>query len=901
MTTSDIRQKFLEFFKEKGHTIVESDLLVPKNDPTLLFTGAGMNQFKEQFMGKNVTYTRATTCQKCIRTGDLENVGKTPRHHTFFEMLGNFSFGDYFKKEAIQWAWEFMTDRMKIPQERLWISVYEDDDEAYDIWLNEVKIPVERMVRLGAHDNFWPQDAPTLGPNGPCGPCSEIFYDWGEDRGCGRDTCSPACDCGRFVEVWNLVFTQFERKPNGDLDPLPNKNIDTGMGLERMASVVQDVKTNFEIDIFVPITQKIKEAVGDLAAPDLNLIADHLRAVTFAIADGVSPSNEKRGYVVRKLIRRAWLKGRSGHEVFLFNLVPVVAKLFKNVYPELEEKREHIAAIVEEEEKRFRDTLESAMPVLDGMLEEGPRTLSGENVFKLVDTYGMPVEIITDICQEKGVKTDLARFDILMEERKEQSRKGSDMESEFIFRPDQFTNAPKPEYLDGLPLEAKVVFIVADDKETEVSSEGDNIELVSSPQSSSFYAESGGQVGDTGSIVGSTGEGKIIHTIESDGRKIFQVHVRKGSIKKGDIIKIELDDDKKAMTAKNHTATHLLQSALREVLGDQVKQSGSLVDSRHLRFDFTQMKKLSEREIMKVEDIVNGWISDKIDVCKEEKTLEAAKEEGALSFFGEKYGKTVRVVTVGDRSKELCGGTHIDNTSEIGLFKVTSETAVASGIRRIEAVTGEAAGEWIKDSLKRLMEDVKERGGFASGPEEEEILSAAQNVIDGRIEIDRDVIKDFDNRLQPGLLGIKEKLEKRAKRAEKEKQAGALNDIKVQMDDAAENPQDIGGVSFVSCVFPDAGMQVLKKAVTYIGKKAPTSVVILGGNDQGKAFLLSAVPSEVVSKGISAKDIVCSVAKHINGSGGGKDTFAQAGGSLPEGLDEAVSEAKKFIEKKGKS
>lgn len=899
MTSHEIRQKFLDFFKNKEHVVVSSDLLVPRNDPTLLFTGAGMNQFKDQFMGKNVTYTRAASCQKCLRTGDLENVGKTPRHHTFFEMLGNFSFGDYFKKEAILWAWEFMTEVMGVPEEKLWISVYKEDDEAYNIWLNDVGIPKEKIVKLGAHDNFWPADAPEKGPNGPCGPCSEIFYDWGEDVGCKEPSCGPDCDCGRFVEVWNLVFTQFDRQPDGELKPLPSKNIDTGMGLERMTSVIQDVSTNFETDLFIPIIEGIKKHTGSLSESDLNLVADHVRAASFSIADGVSPSNEKQGYVVRKLIRRAWLRESSGEEPFLYKLVPIVTKIFKDVYPELDEKREHIAAIVEEEEKRFKDTIQSAIPVFEEMIQGDTKVLTGEQAFKLFDTYGLPLEVIEDLSSEKGIEIKRDEFNVLMEKRKEESRKGSDITGDFIFKPDQFNYAPRPESKEELPLKGTVAFIVKSDGPAETLSEGEAGEIVTDPQSSTFYSEAGGQVGDTGLITGKNLKMRVSNTLESDGRKILCVHVEEGEVKKGDAITLDLNADTKARTAMNHTATHLLQAALRSVLGDHVKQSGSLVDHKRLRFDFTHMKKLSDREVAKVETMVNKWISEGISVSKEEKDLTDAKEEGALSFFGEKYSDTVRVITIGDESKELCGGTHVDNTREIGLFKITQETSIASGIRRVEAVTGEEVELWIKDSLKNLMEEIKEKGGFCEGKKEDDVLSAAQNIMDGRVEIDQAIVSDFDVTIHPGLLELKERLEKAVKKEKKEKQDDLFNELKVKMDDAAQNPEDVSGVKLVSCIFPDAGMQVLRKAASYLEKRSASSVVILAGSEEGKAYLVCAVPGDLAKKGISAKELVASAAERINGSGGGKETFAQAGGDNPEGLKDAIGEVKRIMEEKG--
>ena len=898
MTSHQIRQKFLDFFQEKDHRIVSSDLLVPKDDPTLLFTGAGMNQFKEQFMGRNITFKRAASCQKCLRTGDLENVGKTPRHHTFFEMLGNFSFGDYFKTEAISWAWEFMTSVMGLAEEKLWVSVYEEDLEAYEIWLKDIKVPEEKIVKLGEHDNFWPADAPSQGPNGPCGPCSEIFYDWGEDIGCGKASCSPACECGRFVEVWNLVFTEFDRKPDGTLEALPNKNIDTGMGLERMASVMQNVRTNFETDLFVSVIEREKEILGDIGASDLNLIADHVRAATFSIADGVSPSNEKRGYVVRKLIRRAWLKGEDKKEPFLYNLVPLITGMFKDVYPEVDEKREHIAAIIEEEERRFNDTIQSALPVLEEMLSGGEKVLSGENIFKLADTYGMPVEVISDICAEREVKVELDKFDSLMNERKTLSRKGSDLEGEFIFQPDKFTGAPKPEYSDKLPLKAKIEFLVKEGSSSSSLEKGDEAELITSPQSSIFYAEAGGQVGDSGIMTSSAGRITILDTYETDGRKVYHVRVDEGSFKKGDSVTLDLDEEKKSRTAKNHTATHLLQAALRGVLGNHIKQSGSLVDHRHLRFDFTHMKKLSDRELLKVEDRVNECIASSIGVSKKEKTLKEAKGEGALSFFGEKYADTVRVVSIGDESKELCGGTHVENTKDIGLFKITSESSVASGIRRIEAVTGEAVEEWMKRELKKVTSELIEK----ALPEEEKdspLWHQAQGIITGSTKVDKDIVREFDEKIMPELTAMRSRLEKEAKRKEKDLQAGKFSEVKLIMDDALEETERAGKVDLISCVFTGVDMSLLRKAASYLEKKAGSKVAILASEVDGKAYLACSVSADLVSRGITAKEIIFSAAKHIGGSGGGKDTFAQAGGDSPEGIKEAIEEVKNILEKKG--
>ncbi len=896
MLSSEIRTRYLEFFEKRGHTVVSSDLLVPRNDPTLLFTGAGMNQFKDQFMGKNIVYKRAASCQKCLRTGDLEKVGKTPRHHTFFEMLGNFSFGNYFKKEAIEWAWGFMTGEMGFPAERLWVSVYKDDAESYSIWLDEMKIPAERIVKLGADSNFWPADAPEKGPNGPCGPCSEIFYDWGPEKGCGRAECDPACECGRFVEVWNLVFTEFDRKPDGSLTPLPNKNIDTGMGLERITSVMQGVPTNFDTDLFTPIIKHIKKELGGTAArEDIDLIADHIRAAVFAIADGVSPSNEKRGYVVRKLIRRAYLKS-GGKSPFLYNIVPAVTGVMKDVYPELEEKREHISAIVKEEEKRFNDTLVSSLPVFEGMLSGSRRELDGGQVFKLVDTYGLPLDVIVEEAASRGITLDIREFENLMEGRKEESRKGSVLSSEFIFQPDMFINAPKPECVETMPLEVELAFII---KKGEVSEEvlhGERAEVITSPQSGELYTEGGGQAGDTGTIVKQDSLMEILNTYNVDGRKVMEVFVERGCFKKGEKVTLDLNRDRKHRIAMNHTATHLLQAALRSVLGGHVKQSGSLVDDEHLRFDFTHMKKLSDRELMKVEDVINGWVEWGVPVCKEIKSLREAQEEGALSFFGEKYEDTVRMVSVGDISKELCGGTHVENTSDIELVKIINESSVASGIRRIEALTGGNAKMWLKKTLGNLLSEYQ---ALSNGPDIEQnipelarAMEMARAITIGNIKIDPKSMHDYENIIRPAFLKAKEYAGRAKKKLKKAEDAEVFAKAKAILDQVLGQGVTFGGVKFVSSVLRGAEMGVLRKALAYAGEKAGSGVILLGGEKDGKAFLTCAVTVDLAEKGISARNIIDKVAGNIKGKGGGSDTFAQAGGSDPGGLERALEEGK---------
>ena len=895
MKASEIRKRFLEFFKKKGHTVVESDLLVPEKDPTLLFTGAGMNQFKQQFMGHGITFTRAVSCQKCLRTGDLENVGKTPRHHTFFEMLGNFSFGDYFKKDAIFWAWEFMTREMRLPIEKLWVSVYADDDVSYSLWRDEIKVAEEKIVKLGAKDNFWPADAIEQGPDGPCGPCSEIFYDWGEEVGCGKTTCSPACDCGRFIEVWNLVFTEFERRSDGTLCPLPNKNIDTGMGLERIVSVLQNVKTNFETDLFVPLTNAVNDEFkrNGLNLPrayDLNLIADHVRAVVFTIADGVSPSNEKRGYVVRKLIRRAYLSG-PGKGPFLYKVAVKAASLMKDVYPNVYQKKEHISAIILEEEKRFADTLRAALPILEGMIAGGKSKLTGEQIFNLVDTYGLPLDVILEETEEKKIELDLCAFRQLMLQRKEKSRRGSGMVTECIFKPDEFLKAPNPVFSEVLPLEARIEFILKSGAISLEICEGECAEIIVNPQSVHFYAESGGQVGDTGTISKPGALMNIVNTFDAGGRKVFAGVVVEGAFKKGEEVVVKLDDDKKKRTAKNHTATHLLQSALREVLGSHVKQSGSFVDSERLRFDFSHMKKLSPNELLKVEEMVNEWVEEAISIKKEVKPLDEAKEDGALSFFGEKYADEVRVVSIGEASKEFCGGTHVDNTGDIGIVKIISESSVAAGIRRIEALTGGSAALWIKKTLVEYTEKDGFKDMFNDDKSKKEIYEYAQNIIDGSLEINKNVVRDFSELILPAFKSAEESAVKNRKKVQKEKAFDSLNNAIAKADKMAEEFIEIGGIKIVSGEFKDLDKTLLRKVTAYLEKKA--DIVVLGSSFGSEACLTAASSNVVVDAG----KIIKEAAKDIDGAGGGRATFAQAGGKNPSGLHKALESAREMVKK----
>ncbi len=829
MKTDEIRQSYLEFFKSKGHTVVSSDSLVPKDDPTLLFTGAGMNQFKEKFLGRNVTYKRATSSQKCLRTGDLDNVGKTSGHHTFFEMLGNFSFGDYFKKEAILWAWEFLTEVLKLKEEDLWVSVYKDDMEAYEIWEDVVRVPPAKIKKFGEKENFWPAEAPTRGPNGPCGPCSEIYY--------------------KDLEVWNLVFTQYDRQPDGALKPLPAKNIDTGMGLERLASVMQGVKTNFETDIFVPIVKEIDKAIDRRPQtidhrPKINAIADHIRAAVFCIADGVMPSNEERGYVVRKLIRRAMTHGHDLgiKETFLYKLVSAVTDVMGNAYPAIKAKREDIAQIVKKEEEGFFAVIQTQLPKVSEAFEKIRKDKKNaglaETAFNFYDTYGMPYDMLEDIAEKFNLKIDKDAFESLLENQREKSRAKTKIKGEIFsetFAKKVEALGLKTEFLgyEKAHAEAKVVAVL----------EGGEVILDRTP----FYGESGGQVGDWGKIETPGGAIEV-----EDAKKIGNtiVHIGKalrGKIVKGETAKVSIDEEVRKKVAANHTATHLMQAALRKVLGEHVHQTGSLVDSEHLRFDFTHMKKMEEREILRVEELVNGWVKDAMKVEKRVEDLESARREGAMALFGEKYEDKVRVVSIKDVSKELCGGTHIENTKDIGLFKITSESSIASGIRRIEAVTGEAAKKWLAKQ------------------------SETQN--------------------------LKIKCEKE-KEEEKKVMAARLSKVLGGLDQILAKAKTVDGAKIVTEIVDDINIDSLRTLSDKIKSKESPSVIILASKCGEKASFIVSVAEGLIKKGLSAGDIAKEFASAIGGSGGGKPNFAQGGGKDASKLEGALKDIVESITKK---
>lgn len=727
-TANEIRSKFLGFFQSKGHTIVTSDSVVPKDDPTVLFTTAGMQQFKRQFLGNIDSYTRAATSQKCIRTDDLDEVGKTNCHHTFFEMLGNFSFGDYFKKEAILWAWEFLTQSLEIPKERLWVSVYQEDPEAFEIWKNTIGIPEHKIFKLGDKSNFWPSNAKQNGPNGPCGPCSEIFFDYNpDDPAVPQD---PDDIKGRFTEVWNLVFTQFNRKDGGELEPLPSKNIDTGMGLERLCAVMQGVKNNFDTDLFVPIIAAIeREIQTNLSVEEKRIMADHIRAATFAINDGIIPSNKERGSVVKNLINRSInlvLKNGGEHKPCVHKLVPVIAEVMKAQYPDVMEKSTNIAKLIEKTEEAFIKVLETRIPETEkeihNLMPVSPLNAFnalalGDLFFKNQDTFGLPVSTSSTIAINLEVPNEkiteaMARFNTLMKEQRDRSRAGSKMTGDVFVDMDLDLAVPKTKFL-GYQLfhaEGRILRIFKGQESVKQAAQGEQVRIVL--DQTPFYAESGGQVGDTGEILAR--QGKPAKLIVSDTQKIDDVFLHTCTVEEGrihveDSIEALVDVERRLSIMRNHTSTHLLQAALRKVLGEHVQQQGSVVDENRLRFDFTHPQGLTQEQRDAVERHVNEQVQANIRVEKNEMTMAQAREKGALAFFAEKYGEKVRVIHVPGCSTELCGGTHLDNTGQIKLFKIISESAIAQGIRRVEATTAALAEAVIEERKKKAQEELEKQ------------------------------------------------------------------------------------------------------------------------------------------------------------------------------------------------
>ena len=863
MKTSELRKKYLEFFKKRNHTLFTSDNLVP-GDASLLFTSAGMNQFKPYFLGEKKDITRATSCQKCLRTGDLERVGQTAYHHTFFEMLGNFSFGDYFKKEAIEFAWEFITKELKMNQKNLWVSVYREDDEAYNIWKDDIGVSEERIVKLGEESNFWPASAPSDGPNGPCGPCSEIFFDNGAGVGCGRSECNPDCSCGRFVEVWNLVFTQFNRVGVNKLEPLPQKNIDTGMGLERMAAVLQKVESNFQIDILAPVVEEVKSTlrVKDVSKENqgwINAIVDHARAATFAIADGVYPSNEGRGYVIRKILRRAQSAAQNLglKKEFIYKLPDLFSDLMGEVYPVIREKKEIISKVIKAEEEKFLSTVDDAKEyrkeIINECKEKGINVIPAEKVFYLYDTLGDSLEAIEESASSCKMEIDKKGFSELLKQQQERSRKKSMFDAN-IFKQGEFNLKEKSEFIgyNKLETKGKILKLFIDNEEAELIKSGELglIVLDKTP----FYAESGGQLNDKGKVSTKSGEFKVDKVFKAADAIVHQGSAISGEIKKGEVL-ASVDRDRREALARAHTATHLLQAALRQVLGEHVVQQGSLVDEDKFRFDFTHFNRLDEQEIETVEKLVEKFIAGADKVVKKKLSLEDAKREGALAFFKDKYHNDVRMVSISDYSKELCGGTHVNNTSEIEKFAIISESSISSGIRRIEASVG-------KDNSISLLTRRKEKG-------------EAKKALDEKKKDDKaGVIKAIANQ-------------------EGEFVSADTGDV-IGLD-------SIDGVNVLVRVFePEASLKTLASQamlilVDRIKEKIGSGIVFIATCGCEKDIFICSATDDIIKKGFSCKKFISESGKGLSLTGGGNDKKVQ--GSMSSRVDDFIDKVKEAISK----
>ncbi len=866
---NNIRKKYLEFFKSKGHLTEQSFSLIPKNDKSLLLIGAGMAPLKKYFTGAETPPTkRIATVQKCVRTGDIDNVGLTARHLTFFEMLGNFSFGDYFKNEAIQWAWELLTEVLKIDKDRLWVTVYLDDDEAADIWHNVVGIPEERIVRLGKEDNFWELEV------GPSGPCSEIYYDTGKDRGCGSPDCKPGCDCNRFIEIWNLVFTQFNKDEQGVYHPLPNPNIDTGMGLERVATVLQDKPTVFDVEPLLSIVNKVADIAGVTYGSDdkndvaMKIICDHSRAAAFMIGDGVIPSNEGRGYVLRRLIRRAIRKGKSLgiHNAFMTQTVKVVIDEWKDAYPELGEKESYILKVVQLEEEKFKVTIDQGLELLmreiELVKESNKQSLDGSVAFKLYDTYGFPSELTEEILAENGIKFDKDAFVSITEEHRQMAREARSKTGSSGWREEEFNlDMPKTVFTGYSVLEdtAEVAAIVVDGEQVDTISEGQSgiVVLDNTP----FYAESGGQVGDAGKIITDEAEATVTDT-KKFNKNIYlhETTVVKGSISVGDRVKAQVDADRRKNTAKNHTCTHLLHRVLKDMLGDHVNQAGSYVSQDRLRFDYTHFEAVDQETLKEIERRVNEAILTDYTVNTDILNIEEAKKSGATALFDEKYDEMVRVVSVGDFSKELCGGTHIDETAKIGMFKIISEGSIASGVRRIEAITGRAAISYLKE-----LSDITDELSAAMKSSKDELL--------GKVNSLKKEVKDRDKDIQK------------------------LNNelLNKSMGQILDQYEEINGIKLFALKLKNKDANSLREIADKIKDRNESCVVLLASDLGDKVLFVSAVTKDLIQKGINAGNMVKEAAKVAGGGGGGRPDFAQAGGKNPGKIDEALNAVRKLM------
>ncbi len=865
MTGNEIRKAYLDFFESKKHLKLHSFSLVPENDPSLLLIGAGMAPLKPYFTGKLVPPSyRVTTSQKCIRTGDIDNVGRTARHHTFFEMLGNFSFGDYFKKEAITWAWEFLTEVLELDTNKLYVTVYPEDEEAYDIWHNIVGLADERIFKL--EDNFW-----EIG-EGPCGPDSEIFYDLGPERGCGKPTCNVGCDCDRYLEIWNLVFTQFNKTKDGSYEPLEKKNIDTGAGLERLASVIQQKESNFETDLLFPIMQRVIDVChGDYNNKEqkiaVKVIGDHIRAVTMMIGDGILPSNEGRGYVLRRILRRAVRFGRvlGIEEAFLADLVDIVIDMYKEAYPELAERKELIKTVIATEEAQFSATLAQGLELLNAMIEDadGTGVLAGEKVFKLYDTFGFPVELTEEIVQEHGMTIDHDGFDKAMKAQQERARAARAKVSAKVATPDTTGLDQSALVKDENAVNARVVLIGIDGAAVERAEKDTAITIIL--DKTPFHAEGGGQIGDTGYITGPSGKAEVTDTKSlANGLTYMIAIVTEGSLSKGDEVDITVDKVRNLDIARNHTATHLLQAALRKVLGTHVNQAGSLVTPERLRFDFTHFSPMTNEELAEVEKEVNRQIMKNVDLEIEEMPVDDAIKKGAMALFGEKYGDIVRVVNVPGFSCELCGGSHVPNTSVIGSFRIVGESGTGTGIRRIEAVTGKAAHERAVADAVLLQE-----AATLLKSKEEDILAKIEQLLTALKEAEREVAQ-LSHKLATSSL-----------------------------DDILAAKEEIHGVSVTAASVTADSAEGLRDMADMVLDKVG-GIVLLGAVQGDKVSFVCKVDKELTKQGYHAGKIVKAAAVAAGGGGGGRPDMAQAGGKDPQKLEEALKAGKEAVQGAGK-
>lgn len=871
-STAEIRQAFLDFFHSKGHQVVASSSLVPHNDPTLLFTNAGMNQFKDVFLGLDKrNYSRATTSQRCVRAGgkhnDLENVGYTARHHTFFEMLGNFSFGDYFKHDAIQFAWELLTSEkwFALPKERLWVTVYESDDEAYEIWEKEVGIPRERIIRIGdnkgapyASDNFW-----QMGDTGPCGPCTEIFYDHG-DHIWGGPPGSPEEDGDRYIEIWNIVFMQFNRQADGTMEPLPKPSVDTGMGLERIAAVLQHVNSNYDIDLFRTLIQAVAKVTGatDLSNKSLRVIADHIRSCAFLIADGVMPSNENRGYVLRRIIRRAVRHGNmlGAKETFFYKLVGPLIDVMGSAGEDLKRQQAQVEQVLKTEEEQFARTLERGLALLDEELAKlSGDTLDGETAFRLYDTYGFPVDLTADVCRERNIKVDEAGFEAAMEEQRRRAREASGFGADYnaMIRVD---SASEFKGYDHLELNGKVTALFVDGKAVDAINAGQEAVVVL--DQTPFYAESGGQVGDKGELKGANFSFAVKDT-QKYGQAIGHIgKLAAGSLKVGDAVQADVDEARRARIRLNHSATHLMHAALRQVLGTHVSQKGSLVNDKVLRFDFSHNEAMKPEEIRAVEDLVNAQIRRNLPIETNIMDLEAAKAKGAMALFGEKYDERVRVLSMGDFSTELCGGTHASRTGDIGLFRIISESGTAAGVRRIEAVTGEGAIATVHADSERLSEVAH-------------------------------LLKGDSNNLADKVRSVLERTRQLEKELQQLKEQAAAQESA----NLSSKAIDVNGVKLLVSELSGVEPKMLRTMVDDLKNQLGSTIIVLATVAEGKVSLIAGVSKDVTDR-VKAGELIGMVAQQVGGKGGGRPDMAQAGGTDAAALPAALASVKGWVSAK---